>query len=1333
MKKKDDKTESGPTFYQTPNGKFLPSVYASALGRYYPYGGTFDMPRQQMYMPLDHVNANGGPIYPFNPLINTPQSVVYNNQRLNKGITTLPEIPIHPPQHRTGDSDLENVWEILDPSGFSSYNDVYDSYKKTGMSPETILEVMGALPVIGKFGKMVKGMKLGTDFLKEAKLSKALGVMDKIGKVSSANDVISPPSIELIEASKIGAKSKGGYLAPILPMHFDKGTQIYRDTTEIPNYRQGGKLMDFPAPSLSEREANINYNVYASMPGRYYNNGGMIKRADGSYSQRGLWDNIRANKGSGKEPTKEMLAQERKIRANEHAFGGNMIRTSHLFGMGGHKAVFFPTNVSEPGAADKDLTYPKDAYVYAKGGHLYPNGGTICPEGYFYDEETKSCQPILQKQEIIPDFKKDLTSPQLTLEELKIKHPDIYNRILKNKSLGHEGKKDEEEVLKKMFTNDKLFQENFPVILNPIYWQGLVNTLNTNLNNVKYYYPSEKTGNVEIDKHKYETITKIPDLPYTVKVDKSKAGQFDDKTKTLYVPSENDFHYKKFIEHSLLKKEQDILEKDLIKRGYKTDIKFTAETLNDLSYNNLMTPDHKYILDPYERFIEAKENETEFGSYENMRNIPEFYNYDTKDPYWLPAELKGQTYENFYKNRRKANRKRVEGTCTGCGYNHNVEYSYDNDYAYEGNSRNEKKLSKSDWEQLVNYDFNKSLKGSRRNTISSTQGVPPFPPEVMNVPTEKILPRNLVTPEASRKTQWKQNPITGTWYEDESYDSINNNTPWTDERPLGMESYNLNTGTYWTDEDAKKWQQQELKKQTEEAQKKSGQFNTITVPEGFANGGHLYDEGGGLITYKTHSKLINGTANFKAISKVDISPEYNEQIKHRLYTGNWGFDPKTGTLHLLKVKDRAVVGQDIRDIRAEEENVKGYNKSMEEAGGIDPRLMRPQTKMSQEEINNYIKEGHKAAINFLPFKLAAYATPWGAAAGTVEGAVNLIPDLYKGNYGAAAMDALMAAPAIGPGVRRIAYNAIEPAGYGVMQKIKDAPKTFVKNIMDPAGRPLRTGQLLTEGKNVPEEQMIEMGKNRLDSWRIGLRMPQKYDTFEEIGDNLYRIRNMKPEKGRLSAIDKDIKAYELSKKTGIKRAYDSSEIEYLENLENPEKHKEYSDELKKLFDEHDIIANPPSKDLTDINNIKRYLRKTGDLKTPPWQQTRIVEKSLQPEFKHSVYDMDPQGIMGSHRWDVRPHESGLLHYQSNDTWDLNPWESRGHTKVNPSQEEINILKRFYNKPLQNIEALSLIGGKPFQIQNNFAVDPKTFDVMGKWANGGHMSTTKTVFRTSELF
>lgn len=48
----------------------------------------------------------------------------------------------------------------------------------------------------------------------------------------------------------------------------------------------------------------------------------MIKRADGSYSQRGLWDNLRSkaakNKATGakpKAPSKAMLTQEKKIKA----------------------------------------------------------------------------------------------------------------------------------------------------------------------------------------------------------------------------------------------------------------------------------------------------------------------------------------------------------------------------------------------------------------------------------------------------------------------------------------------------------------------------------------------------------------------------------------------------------------------------------------------------------------------------------------------------------------------------------------------------------------------------------------------------------------------------------------------------------------------------------------------------------------------------------------------------------------------------------------------------------------------------------------------------------
>ena len=41
----------------------------------------------------------------------------------------------------------------------------------------------------------------------------------------------------------------------------------------------------------------------------------MLKRKDGSVSPRGLWDNIRANKGSGKKPTAAMLKQEKMIKS----------------------------------------------------------------------------------------------------------------------------------------------------------------------------------------------------------------------------------------------------------------------------------------------------------------------------------------------------------------------------------------------------------------------------------------------------------------------------------------------------------------------------------------------------------------------------------------------------------------------------------------------------------------------------------------------------------------------------------------------------------------------------------------------------------------------------------------------------------------------------------------------------------------------------------------------------------------------------------------------------------------------------------------------------------
>jgi len=91
-------------------------------------------------------------------------------------------------------------------------------------------------------------------------------------------------------------------------------------------------------------------------------NGGMIKRADGSYSKRGLWDNIRANRGSGKKPTKQMLAQEKKIRAEEKAMGG------YIYGNGGK----LPTEILKARLESHMSSEEVNDYLdeYGKGGYV---------------------------------------------------------------------------------------------------------------------------------------------------------------------------------------------------------------------------------------------------------------------------------------------------------------------------------------------------------------------------------------------------------------------------------------------------------------------------------------------------------------------------------------------------------------------------------------------------------------------------------------------------------------------------------------------------------------------------------------------------------------------------------------------------------------------------------------------------------------------------------------------------------------------------------------------------------------------------------------------------
>lgn len=76
------------------------------------------------------------------------------------------------------------------------------------------------------------------------------------------------------------------------------------------------KYSETPPPAFKlTAEQKANNDRILKNANNNMKSGGMIKRADGSMSKRGLWDNLRANKGSGKKPTSAMLKQEKKIKA----------------------------------------------------------------------------------------------------------------------------------------------------------------------------------------------------------------------------------------------------------------------------------------------------------------------------------------------------------------------------------------------------------------------------------------------------------------------------------------------------------------------------------------------------------------------------------------------------------------------------------------------------------------------------------------------------------------------------------------------------------------------------------------------------------------------------------------------------------------------------------------------------------------------------------------------------------------------------------------------------------------------------------------------------------
>lgn len=115
-------------------------------------------------------------------------------------------------------------------------------------------------------------------------------------------------------APKVKPKAQNGVKKPLTPAPVKK--------TGMDAVKALGKYVSTFGLATEKYNPAPSKEGTKKMPKDKMKAGGMLKRADGSYSKRGLWDNLRSkaakNKATGakpKAPSKAMLSQEKKIKA----------------------------------------------------------------------------------------------------------------------------------------------------------------------------------------------------------------------------------------------------------------------------------------------------------------------------------------------------------------------------------------------------------------------------------------------------------------------------------------------------------------------------------------------------------------------------------------------------------------------------------------------------------------------------------------------------------------------------------------------------------------------------------------------------------------------------------------------------------------------------------------------------------------------------------------------------------------------------------------------------------------------------------------------------------
>jgi hypothetical protein len=289
--------------------------------------------------------------------------------------------------------------------------------------------------------------------------------------------------------------------------------------------------------------------------------------------------------------------------------------------------------------------------------------------------------------------------------------------------------------------------------------------------------------------------------------------------------------------------------------------------------------------------------------------------------------------------------------------------------------------------------------------------------------------------------------------------------------------------------------------------------------------------------------------------------------------------------------------------------------------------------------------------------------------------------------------------AIGKGIRKSIYKGVDPMFYNPSEKVK----RFIPNLLTSEKDKIKRVEKIMRDSGI--RGSYRKAQNRLDAWRVGLDLPQKYNTFEKIGENTFTINpeffTLNPEIQQ--SIIAHTKAFNLKDK-------------YLDGIITPEQYEKGLVNINKKFHNR-----------TGDHYFAKYVKEAN----MPFEPVAIVERRGDKGF--SRYDQDRYaGVMGGFRWDVEELPNNKIKLTAKDTWDLYPFDKRGPTRFSDlmslkRQEQLN---KDYIPALKNIEMLKLIGGKPYNIENTFIVDkfkqggpiynwiPNYPRVGAKYADGG---------------